>query len=378
MLKKLKRHRKDRRTRRSRGGCAAKLLKDKITPQTIKIAVLAVLVIVVGAELGYIVTQHRSNKLNEQKQSEEIVHSQTNSADDKSETESESDETDGESTDGEQAGEQDNAAQPRITNSPKQTDTNNSSKIIVLDPGHGKSSSQMSDSEKAASGWKQTSQGWGEWRHFKIGSGNVDCEGSGCNGRHTPNGGCWYPIGNGDRNVEPDINLQNALAAKRYLEAMGYTVRMTRTTNDENPSITRRLEYCYPNNDKTQAPDAELFLCIHSNASNGSARGTAYIQLEGPYDQKWIPSSDSYTNAGNHLGKLCNDEIISGTSLASSGGGAIGGEPQLIAFMKAPVTCGYLEIGFFDNTRDIEILKSESDSIGKAIAAGVDKFCRSE
>lgn len=244
-------------------------------------------------------------------------------------------------------------------------------KIIVLDPGHGKPSSLMSADEKQRSGWKQNSAGaWGEWRHYKTGSATTDCEGTGCNHRVTPNGACWYPIGNGDRSTEPEINLNNALAAKAYLESMGYTVRMTRTTNDENPSITKRLSYCYPSNNTAESPDAALFLCIHSNAGGG--RGTAYITLEDPYDQKWI--SASYTADGNRLGQLCNDRIAEITSLTKAA--PISYEPQLIAFCKAPVTCGYLEIGYFDNQQELAILRSESDTIGRAIAEGIDSFMK--
>ncbi len=243
--------------------------------------------------------------------------------------------------------------------------------IVVLDPGHGKSSSAMNTEEKSAAGWVQNSSGeWGEWRHYKSGSSTEDCEGSGCTGRVTPNGSCWYPIGNGDRAVEPAINLNNALAAKRYLEEMGYTVRMTRTTNDENPSITRRISYCYPNNDTSAEADADIFVCIHSNAGGGS--GSAYISLEGLYDQRGI--SSTYVEDSNMLGKYINDVIVSDTSLSRSGNGIISFEPELIAFCKSPVPCGYLEIGFFDNSSDLNILETESDSIGRAIAYGINTY----
>ena len=100
-----------------------------------------------------------------------------------------------------------------------------------------------------------------------------------CNHR----GECWYPIGDGDRSLEPELTLNNTLNAAKYLEELGYEVRLTRTNNSQNPSMTKRLEYCYPNNDTTVAPDADLFICIHSNAGGG--RGSAYIQLSGAYDQ---------------------------------------------------------------------------------------------
>ncbi|MGN0162606.1 MAG: hypothetical protein ACI4EA_03350, partial [Candidatus Ornithomonoglobus sp.] len=99
--------------------------------------------------------------------------------------------------------------------------------VIVLDPGHGKSSGLMSAEEKIAEGYTQYNGSWGEWRHWKNGTADQECEGSGCHADKA----CWYPIGNGDRNTEPDVNLHNAQAAKKYLEQMGYTVRMTRDTN---------------------------------------------------------------------------------------------------------------------------------------------------
>ena len=256
-----------------------------------------------------------------------------------------------------------------------QDKTETGQKIIVIDPGHGKPSSLMSDDEKSASGWVQNSSGaWGEWRHYRKGSSTVNCEGSGCNGRVTPDGACWYPIGNSDRNTEPDLNLQNALAAKKHLEAMGYTVRLTRTSNDENPSITKRLSYCHPDNDTSKAPDAEVFVCIHANASGGSGRGTAYITAEDPYDQAWIEAG--YASLSNELGKLCNDYIVDMTSLSLHGNGTIAWEPELVVFCKSPVPCGYLEVGFFDNSADLNILRTETDKIGEAIAKGVDEFCK--
>ena len=247
-------------------------------------------------------------------------------------------------------------------------DFNRSDIIIVLDAGHGKASSKMSDDEKESSGWTYYNGGWGDWRHFKFGKKTDDCMGVGCSGRVTPNGTCWYPIVNSDRLYEPEINLNNALNAKRYLEELGYTIRLTRETNDENPSITKRLSYCYPDNDTEKSPDATVYLCIHSNAGGGS--GTSYIALDGEYDHPEIP--DNYVGFSNTLGMYVNDEIASRTPLKKNP--PITYEPELVAFCKCPVICGYLEIGFYDNESDFEILNNYSDAIGKAIADGVDRF----
>ena len=234
---------------------------------------------------------------------------------------------------------------------------------IVLDPGHGKSSWNMSDEEKTAAGYDNYDGGWGEWRHWIAGSASEDCHG--CDGEGT----CWYPIGNGDRDTEPGINLKNALAAKAELEGMGYNVRLTRTTNDENPSFKQRVSYCYPNNDLTAEPDASCYVCIHSNAGGG--KGSAYIAADGSYTQKWIRTS--FEDDSNFLGECINNRIISETSLSEYAGGVINGQGYMILFNKCPVPAGYMEIGFFDSS-DLGILDSESGAIGRAIAGGINDY----
>lgn len=242
--------------------------------------------------------------------------------------------------------------------------------IIVLDPGHGISSSSMSDTQKQYDGWLYNPQkgGWGEWRHYKSGS-KTDCMGSNCLGRAPKNGSCWYAIGNGDRDTEPDLNMNNVLAAQKYLEEMGYTVRVTRSAA-ENPSMTKRTEYCYPNNDTSLSPDADVFVCVHSNAGGGS--GSYYIALSGQYDQPEIPTD--YIEKSNTLGKFINDRIVSETALSAASGGRYDGYPELILFFKSPVPIAYMEIGFYDNASDLAILKSSCDAIGKAIAEGVNDY----
>lgn len=260
------------------------------------------------------------------------------------------------------------AAQPAATQSAQQPSGGKG--VIVLDPGHG-ASSDSDTYDKAASGWvyNEDRGQWGEWRHWKSGTIRSNCNGSGCIGRAPAGGGCWYPIGNGDRDTEPDINLQNCLAAKRYLESMGYTVRMTRESNSENPSFSKRIEKCYPT-EGAQTPDAIAYICVHSNAGGGT--GSSYIQLDGTYDQAGIP--DNYVSAGNALGKSINDRITSETDLGNFSGGCLEGMSDLILFCKSPVICAYMEIGFFDDGGDLAILKSQSDAIGKAIAEGISDY----
>lgn len=248
------------------------------------------------------------------------------------------------------------------------------SRVVVLDPGHGKMSSSISEQDKLNEMWlKNASTGtWGEWRHWKSGAIWHDCECSGCSKRVPRGGSCWYRMSDGDRNTEPEINLNNAKCAKDYLSEMGYEVRMTRTTSEENPSMTKRLVYCYPNQDTTAQPDADIFVCLHSNAGGGS--GTAYMSLSGTYDQDGILLTDEYIRRSNLLGESINSEIVAKTSLTAFADGKYSDFPTTILFCKSPIPIAYLEIGFFDNSSDLNILKSESEQIGQAIAIGIDKY----
>lgn len=256
---------------------------------------------------------------------------------------------------------------------PESTETSDRKKIVVLDAGHGKSSSEMSKQERIDEMWiNDPDRGWGEWRHWKSGTTWEDCEGSGCSKRVPSGGSCFYKMADGDRDKEPEINLNNTLSAKKYLEEMGYEVRLTRTTNQENPSMTKRLTYCYKNQNTEIAPDADIFVCIHSNAGGG--RGSAYMSLSGTYDQAGTLSSAEYVAESNRLGKLINDRIVTETSMPAFSGGEYDGFPTTILFCKSPIPLAYLEIGFLDNSSDLEILNSEYDAIGKAIANGIDDY----
>ena len=221
-------------------------------------------------------------------------------------------------------------------------------KVIVLDAGHGKSSSEMTSDEKTAEGYEynESKGNWGEWRHYKNGTFGENCHGSGCTGLSPENASCWYSMGNADRDTEPQINLDNALATQKYLEQMGYEVRMTRTSN----------------------ADAAAYVCIHSNAGGG--RGTSYIALGTNYEQKFIGSD--FVEKSNEMGNIINQKVAAATGLSQN---SPINTPYLILFNKCPVPIAYMEIGFYDSS-DLSILQSSSDEIGKAIAEGVDEYLK--
>lgn len=239
--------------------------------------------------------------------------------------------------------------------------------VIFLDPGHGVDSSAMTDEQKSAEGWTQNNGKWGEWRHWSNGEYGSDCNGN--DGKSQPKE-CWYPIENGDRSTEPDINLSICKAAKQFLEETGkYTVILSRDENNsaslENPSITKRIE-------NAAAENAATYVCIHSNAGGGS--GSAYIALNEANGYYAMNRDENYASNSNRLGKIINDKIVSDTGLNAYSNGRIDNEEYLILFQKAPMLCAYLEIGFYDNGADLSILKNDCDAIGKAVAGGITEY----
>ena len=119
----------------------------------------------------------------------------------------------------------------------------------------------------------------------------------------------------------------------------------------------------------TAMPDASAYVCIHSNAGGG--HGTSYIRLDGEYGQSYI--DETYVSASNEMGDIINKKIAEITGLAEN---PPINSPHLILFNKSPVPIAYLEIGFYDNASDLAIIEGSHDSIGKAIAEGIDEYLK--
>lgn len=92
-------------------------------------------------------------------------------------------------------------------------------KVIVLDAGHGKSSSEMTSDEKTAEGYEynESKGNWGEWRHYKNGTFGENCHGSGCTGLSPENASCWYQWAMPTEIQNRKSILDNALATPKCI-----------------------------------------------------------------------------------------------------------------------------------------------------------------
>ncbi|MFP4548750.1 MAG: Ig-like domain-containing protein [Fidelibacterota bacterium] len=105
--------------------------------------------------------------------------------------------------------------------------------------------------------------------------------------RYIPETGFW----------ESEGNLTKARAVKKYLEALGAEIVLTRTGNGnhypDDPSLSQRVEIANSNN-------ADIFHSIHSNGYNGSMNYTLMLFQGWDTDPTW----DAALEISNIMGKL--------------------------------------------------------------------------
>jgi len=165
---------------------------------------------------------------------------------------------------------------------------------------------------------------------------------------HSPNGipdsGTWNPE-SGIR--ECDVALNVSKRVKKYLEDVGYEVKMVQSDS--------LWDICNASN----AWGADLFVSIHCNASAGrNARGT-----ESWY---WYGS-----NAGRILATCMNSEILSCVS-GLWNRGAKDGNFYVLRNTDAPAVL--VETAFLDNNDDEFLLVTCEDEFARGIARGITDY----
>lgn len=165
---------------------------------------------------------------------------------------------------------------------------------------------------------------------------------------------------------EYELNLEVALKLQSALEARGYTVKMTRTSNDVDISNAARAELA--NSDK-----ADAFIRIHANGStdtNASGVMTVCQTKDNPYN------ADIYDSC-----KRLSADVLSGM-VAATGANSEGvwetDSMSGINWCKVPVTI--VEIGYMTNSEeDQKLVTSDYQNLlAKGIADGIDAYFAGE
>ena len=196
--------------------------------------------------------------------------------------------------------------------------------VIVLDPGH--QAHANSDTEQVAP--------WSNDKKAKVSAGTKGV----ATGR-----------------PEYEVVLEIALKMRDYLESMGATVIMTRTTNDVNISNIERAQIATSNN-------ADVFIRLHCDDSDSSsARGIGvFVCSKGEL-------ADSQVTWGNWLGECMSDATGSnfrGTNASTTYSG-LNWATSVPSFL--------LEMGFMSNREDDKLL-SDPEYQDK-ICYGAAAFC---
>lgn len=170
---------------------------------------------------------------------------------------------------------------------------------------------------------------------------------------------------------EKVITLAFTMAAKKELEAKGYTVVLTRTgdsackvpATDTNAELSCRTKV-------TKNYANSIFISIHANwAYAESARGTeTYYNANKNYD--------GYMNAYPAKSKLLSDTIHKyiQPAIGSLDRKSKDSSYYVLRFNSAPAIL--IELGFLSNSIDLDKMKNTSiqNSTAKAIATGVDEY----
>ncbi|WP_419885281.1 N-acetylmuramoyl-L-alanine amidase [Paenibacillus sp. B-A-8] len=153
--------------------------------------------------------------------------------------------------------------------------------------------------------------------------------------------------------MEKDLNLHTALYLRDALLAKGARVEMTRTREDQKPTLARRVQM-------TEALHADAFISIHYNSSPKKVSGTLTFFYSESDDLK--------------LARAIESRLGHGIGLKSNG--LSFGDYHILRENRIPATL--VELGFLTNPTDESIVRKSSyqKKAAKAIAEGLADYFR--
>lgn len=153
--------------------------------------------------------------------------------------------------------------------------------------------------------------------------------------------------------MEKDLNLHTALYLRDALLAKGARVEMTRTREDQKPTLARRVQM-------SEALRADAFVSIHYNSSPKKVSGTLTFFYSESDDLK--------------LARAIESRLGQGIGLKSNG--LSFGDYHILRENRIPATL--VELGFLTNPTDESIVRKSSyqKKAAKAIAEGLADYFR--
>lgn len=220
---------------------------------------------------------------------------------------------------------------PSTPNTSSSTYTANpNNKVIVIDPGH---------------------QGKGNSAKEAVGPGSSTMKAKVAGGA----------TGVSSRKAESQITLDIGLKLRSELQARGYTVIMTRTSQNVNISNQQRAQVGNKNN-------AAAVIHLHCDGGPSSARGahTIAISKNNPYCSQLYKASSS-------LAQKVISSYAAVTGIKSRG---VSYRDDLTGLNWSEVPAIYIEMGFISNSAEDKLLTDSSfqNKCAKGIANGLDQY----
>lgn len=155
---------------------------------------------------------------------------------------------------------------------------------------------------------------------------------------------------------EADVAAAIGEKVKYYLEAAGCEVKLLQSDNLYYDSV-------YPDRDVAVCADAnawpaDVFVSLHCNAFNKSARGT---EVE----------CYSEGSAAGTLAKCIRSQIVNSLNTIDRG---VKEMPKLVVLKHTAMPAVLVEMAFIDNDADAALLTQRSDDFARAIARGITDY----
>lgn len=155
---------------------------------------------------------------------------------------------------------------------------------------------------------------------------------------------------------EADVAAAVGEKVKYYLEAAGCEVKLLQSDNLYYDSV-------YPDRDVAVCADAnawpaDVFVSLHCNAFNKSARGT---EVE----------CYSEGSAAGTLAKCIQSQIVNSLHTIDRG---VKEMPKLLVLKHTAMPAVLVEMAFIDNDADAALLTQRSDDFARAIARGITDY----
>ena len=155
---------------------------------------------------------------------------------------------------------------------------------------------------------------------------------------------------------ECDVAAGIGAKVMKYLVAAGCDCRLLQSDNlyYDSDYDDRTVPVCEDANNW----GADVFISIHCNAANGSARGTE------------VECYDSDSDGGT-LAQCIQDQIVSALDTFDRGVKEMSG---LIVLKHTKMPAVLVETAFIDNDADASLLENKADEFARAIARGVTDY----